>query len=85
METGLLTMISGLALALCGVVYQRYPNIFRRGIWLKTSIAIRTMTPEAYALYIKKIGRLYVTIGVVLFGVGMVKMLLVLAAAISRR
>lgn len=65
-------------MTLCGGVYQRYPNIFRRGIWLKTSIAIRTMTPEDYVLYMKRIGRLYSVLGVVLFVAGVLWAILTL-------
>ncbi len=35
--------IYGIALILIGLVYLWKPTIFRRGIWMKTSIAIRTV------------------------------------------
>ncbi len=69
-------MAFGVAFVVCGLVDGRYPNLFRRGLWLKTSIAIRTMTPEAYAHYIKRIGLFYIVVGALLFVAGLVWMLL---------
>jgi len=38
----------GLALIALGIVYLLKPGLFKRGLWLRTSIAQRTMSPEGY-------------------------------------
>lgn len=76
MKEGLTSIAFGVAFVVCGVIYGRYPNLFRRGLWLKTNIAIRTMTPEAYIRYIKRWGLIYIVIGVVLVVAGLLLMLL---------
>ena len=58
----------GLFLIAAGVVFIRWPTVFRRGIWLKTSIAIRTLSEDGYRSYMQKLGFLYVTAGVGLIG-----------------
>jgi hypothetical protein len=55
----------GLFFVASGLAYWRWPNMFRRGIWLKTSIAIRTMSPETYIKYIRGLGVLLIAAGVV--------------------
>jgi|HubBroStandDraft_6_1064221.scaffolds.fasta_scaffold10207_4 hypothetical protein len=58
----------GLFLIAAGVVFIRWPTVLRRGIWLKTSIAIRTLSEDGYRSYMQKLGFLYVTAGVGLIG-----------------
>ena len=58
-------LLVGLFLIALGLAYLRWPNIFRRGIWLKTSIAIRTMSPERYTNYIRGLGVLMIVLGVI--------------------
>ena len=53
----------GLGLIITGISYLRSPNMFRRGIWMKTSIAIRTMSPETYVKYIRGLGVLFIVLG----------------------
>ena len=53
----------GFALIITGISYLRSPNMFRRGIWMKTSIAIRTMSPETYVKYIRGLGVLFIVLG----------------------
>jgi hypothetical protein len=53
----------GLGLIVTGMAYLRWPNMFRRGIWMKTSIAIRTMSPERYVQYIRGLGVLLIVLG----------------------
>ena len=50
-------------LIVLGIVYRKYPNIYRRGIWLKTSITIRMMTPETYESYMRKLGAVFIALG----------------------
>ena len=38
--------IIGLVLIGFGVLYLRKPTVYRRGIWMKTSVAIRTLSEE---------------------------------------
>ena len=54
----------GLILIASGITYLYKPNLFRRGIWMKTSIAIRTLSPEKYVAYIRGMGFLYIGLGV---------------------
>ena len=62
----------GFLLAIVGVSYLRRPNMFRRGIWLRTSIAIRTMSPETYVKYIRGLDVLFIVLGVASFVYGFV-------------
>jgi hypothetical protein len=75
MKEGLTLMGAGVAMVVCGLIYGRYPNLFRRGLWMKTSIAIRTMTPDAYVRYIKRLGQIYIVTGVLLLGAGLLLMM----------
>ena len=49
-------IVIGSYLIAIGSVYLLNPNLFRRGIWLKTSVAIRTLSPENYVKYIRALG-----------------------------
>jgi hypothetical protein len=55
--------LTGLVLIAFGVVYLQRPTLYRRGIWLKTSIAIRFLSEEGYKKYIKLLGILFILIG----------------------
>lgn len=57
---------SGLVLIAFGVVYLRRPTIYRRGIWLKTNIAIRLLSEENYKNYMKGLGALFILVGLLL-------------------
>jgi hypothetical protein len=54
----------GLILIVFGVFYIRNPMIYRRGIWLKTSLAIRSLSEERYKKYIKGLGAIYIVAGI---------------------
>jgi hypothetical protein len=56
----------GVLLVGFGVVYLRNPGIFRRGIWMKTSIAIRFLSEKNYQRYMKGLGIAQIAIGAVL-------------------
>ena len=60
-----LTVI-GVTLVAFGVLYLRCPALYRRGIWLKTSIAIRFLSEENYEKYMKAIGVIYILAGIAL-------------------
>ena len=49
-----------------GVFYIAKPNIFRRGLWLKTGIAERSLTPEAYVKYMRGVGVFHILLGIIL-------------------
>lgn len=56
-------IFAGLILIAFGGFYIKKPTIYRRGIWLKTSLAIRFLSEEGYKRYIKGIGVVYILIG----------------------
>jgi len=58
--------IPGLALIALGVVYLLKPDLFRRGIWTRTSLAQRTMSPEGYLRYMRGMGVLWIVVGIAL-------------------
>jgi len=61
-------VLFGIFLVITGLVFLRWPTIFRRGLWLKTSVAIRTMSDDGYASYMKRLGILYVIGGIGVIG-----------------
>ncbi len=58
-------MIIGIVLIAIGAVYLAKPTLFRRGIWLKTSIAIRTLSEENYVKYMRILGIVFILLGLV--------------------
>jgi hypothetical protein len=56
----------GGALIAIGCLYLKKPGVFRRGIWMKTSIAIRLLSEENYTKYMRGLGLLLIVIGLVL-------------------
>lgn len=61
-KTGALLLV-GFILAVFGALYIRNPTIFRRGIWLKTSIAIRLLSEQNYIRYMRGLGVVYLVCG----------------------
>jgi hypothetical protein len=59
-------MVAGLFLIAVGVIYLVKPTIFRRGIWLKTSIAVRTLSEENYIRYMRILGAVIIVAGLAL-------------------
>ena len=55
---------AGLALIAIGILYLRKPDLFRRGIWLKTSIAQRVLSPEGYLKYMRGLGVFHIVLGI---------------------
>ena len=56
-------LLAGILLMGLGLLYIRKPTVFRRGIWLKTSVAIRLLSEENYVRYMKGLGAAFVVIG----------------------
>jgi uncharacterized membrane protein YidH (DUF202 family) len=54
----------GLFFIALGVLYLRRPTLFRRGIWLKTSVAIRLLSEQNYTKYVKSLGIVLIVVGV---------------------
>jgi hypothetical protein len=63
---------AGLVLVACGTIYLARPNLFRRWFWMRTSIAIRLLSPEAYVAYMRGLGVLLIAGGIASFVYGFV-------------
>jgi hypothetical protein len=59
-------MAIGIALILIGALYVWKPTIFRRGLWMKTSIAIRALSETNYTRYMRGIGVVCIVAGIIL-------------------
>jgi hypothetical protein len=57
---------AGLVLTAVGVLYLIKPDIFRRGIWRRTDIAQRNLSPEGYLKYMRGVGVVHVIAGLIL-------------------
>ena len=53
----------GVMLMGLGLIYIWKPTLFRRGVWLKTSVAIRLLSEENYIKYMKGLGAVFIAIG----------------------
>ena len=60
----------GLVLIVFGIAYLRWPAMFRRGIFLKTSVAIRLLSRESYVTYMDVLGVLFILAGIVVVLLG---------------
>ena len=60
----------GIAFVAMGAVYVKWPTIFRRGIWLKTSIAVRALSEDNYRRYMRGLGVLFIVVGAALIVFG---------------
>jgi uncharacterized membrane protein HdeD (DUF308 family) len=54
----------GFILIIIGVVYLVKPNIFRIGIWRKTSIPQQAMNPKQYNIFMRILGVLAIVVGI---------------------
>ena len=61
---------AGLFLIAYGILLLRKPNLFRRGIWMKTGIAQRNLSPEGYIKYMRGVGVFNIVLGIALLGWG---------------
>ncbi len=59
-------VVLGIMLILFGALYIWKPTIFRRWIWMKTSIAIRVLSEDNYARYMRGLGVVFVVAGIAL-------------------
>jgi hypothetical protein len=55
--------VVGAALIACGLVYVTKPNLFRRGLWMKTSIAVRSLSEDGYRRYMRGLGAAFIVTG----------------------
>jgi len=60
---------SGAFLIVLGCIYLWKPRLFRRGVWMKTSIAIRLLSEENYIRYMKIFGIACICVGIALLAV----------------
>jgi hypothetical protein len=60
------TLLIGAMMIGFGSLYLKNPGVYRRGIWMKTSLAIRLLSEENYRRYIKGLGVTFITIGIAL-------------------
>jgi len=63
-------LVAGLGLMVLGVLYLRRPDVYRRGLWLKTSLAIRLLSEDNYRRYMRGLGVVCVIAGAVLAAYG---------------
>jgi hypothetical protein len=59
-------VIYGIVLILIGAFYVWKPTIFRRGLWMKTSVAIRTLSETNYTRYMRGLGLVFIVAGIIL-------------------
>jgi hypothetical protein len=53
----------GIALMIVGLVYVLKPDLFRRGLWKRTSVAQRLLSPTGYIRYMRGFGIVQIVIG----------------------
>jgi hypothetical protein len=58
--------LAGFFLIAVGILYLREPDLFRRGIWMKTGIAERNLSPEGYIKYMRGVGVFNLVLGIAL-------------------
>lgn len=59
-------MATGIFFIALGFVYLWKPTLFRRWFWMKTSIAIRTLSETNYIRYMRGLGVLLIIAGIAL-------------------
>jgi hypothetical protein len=57
------TFLLGVMMIGIGAIYLKKPDIFRRGIWMRTSVAIRFLSEEDYRRYMRGLGAAVMAIG----------------------
>jgi hypothetical protein len=68
-------ILGGVVLIGSGLLYLRQPTLFRRGIWMKTSIAIRLLSEQAYIKYMKGLGIVFIILGVGLIAAAVLQLI----------
>jgi hypothetical protein len=56
----------GFILIAFGILYLIKPNLFQRGIWMKSSVTAKTKTPEEYRKYMRVLAIVLIVIGLIL-------------------
>ena len=56
----------GAVLILFGFAYLRWPAMYRRGIFLRTSVAVRSLSEDQYATFMRILAMLLIVSGVAL-------------------
>ena len=56
----------GVVLILFGFAYLRWPAMYRRGIFLRTSAAVRSLSEDQYATFMRILAMLLIVSGVAL-------------------
>jgi uncharacterized protein YjeT (DUF2065 family) len=64
--------ILGAVFILFGLLYLWKPTLYRRGIWMKTSIAIRALSEANYTRYMRALGLVFIVAGIALILVAVV-------------
>lgn len=69
--------VTGAALIACGLVYVVKPDLFRRGLWMKTSIAVRSLSEDGYRRYMRGLGVALIVAGAgwIAWGLGLGRLL----------
>ena len=57
----------GVFLMAVGALYLCKPNLFRRGHWMKTGIAERNLSADAYIKYARGVGVFHIVVGIAVF------------------
>jgi uncharacterized protein YjeT (DUF2065 family) len=63
-------IVLGIVLVLFGSLYLWKPTLFRRGIWMRTSIAIRLLSETNYTRYMRGLGVVFIVAGLALIVAG---------------
>jgi Ca2+/Na+ antiporter len=66
------TILVGVGLIGFGFLYVKNPGIYRRGIWMKTSVASRVLSEDNYRKYMRGLGIVLIAIGVALLAWGLI-------------
>lgn len=56
----------GIIMLVFGIIYIVRPGIFRVGLWKKTDIAQRTLSPSQYIRYMRILGIVFAVAGILL-------------------
>ena len=59
-------LIMGIICIVLGFVQVKDPNVYRRGIWKKTSIFQRSLSPEQYTKFVRASGIFSIIGGVII-------------------
>jgi uncharacterized protein YjeT (DUF2065 family) len=69
----IMRIAAGIVLILMGAVYVRWPNVFRRWFWMRTSVAIRSMSEDGYRKYMRTLGGVIIAAGIAVIALAVVR------------